>query len=173
MGESGNSLEVSAIMREIRERVQAKRRRNGAGVEGLSGGSEAPEIYLERLTKASLELREAIGRLGEMPQGPRTWRARVGAAAVRAVRRGIFWHTAQVKEAEEKAAAALEEQARAIEGLAAAMGQLWRRQEEQAAKQAAAVDATEARISELEMALRERDGRGAGKAAAAHPGAGR
>ncbi len=171
MSSGPSPMEVSAIMREIRERVRARRARNGAVGKGREAEPAAPEMYLERLTRATLELRGAIGRLGDMPAQPPTWRARAGAVLVQVVRRCLFWHTEQVREVQWAAVAALEEQTRAIESLAAALRQLWNLDGERAGRQAVAMDELQARLAEIEMAMAELKAEGVEKAAGAYPGA--
>jgi len=58
-------------------------------------------------------------RIGDMPRQPPTLRARVGAALVRLVRRGLFWYSDQVLTFQGLAANAAAEQVRIFEQLAA------------------------------------------------------
>ena len=138
MNTAAGRIDVSEIMRQVREASSR-------------AGNPAPEMDLSRLTAASTELREAIRRFGRMPPQPPTLRAKVGAFAVRLVRRVLFWQTEQIQALETAAAEAIEEDNRAIETLAGAVHRLWGLNSERAA----AIEELQAQVAELASAMRE------------------
>ncbi len=147
---------VSQLMGEIRERVRRKTRLPEFYPAADSRDAHpAPEFSLDRVTRAALELREAIARFGEMSARPATFRARLGAVAVRVVRRALFFHVAQARELELVSLRAIEEQALALEALAAGFQQLWNLESDRAARFSASLDEVNARLSEIEMSIQE------------------
>lgn len=138
MNTAAGPIDVSEIMRQVRDASSR-------------AGNRAPEMDLSRLTASSTELREAIRRFGRMPPQPPTLRAKAGALAVRVMRRALFWQTEQIQALETAAAEAIEEDNRAIEVLAGAMHRLWDLNSERAA----AIEALQAQVAELALAIRE------------------
>lgn len=138
MKSAADPIDVNEIMRQVRKASS-------------KAGQPAPEMDLSRLTASSTELREAIRRFGRMPPQPPTLRAKAGALAVRAMRRALFWQTAQIQALERAAAEAIEEDNRAIEALANIVHRLWGLNSERAA----AMEKLEVRVAEMAGAIEE------------------
>jgi hypothetical protein len=66
-------------------------------------------------------IRASAARIGELPPAPPTLRAKVGAVAVRGLRRAMFWLIPSLQAAQEQIAAALEDQTKAVEDLVKAI----------------------------------------------------
>ena len=62
---------------------------------------------LARLKASTAALEEAAGRIGEIPPSPDTFRARVGAGAVRIMQRALFWLVPSIKSTQQNLVQAL------------------------------------------------------------------
>lgn len=103
----------------VRER--ARQRQAGEPGQGpFVSRAELPAELIARVARlhaAARTLRAQASRLGELPPEPPTLRGKVGALAVRLMRRSMFWLIPSLRANQEVVAGALEEQARAIEDI--------------------------------------------------------
>ena len=117
MNEEPGNIDVAALMREIRERVQRQARPLVFPEDGGAPQQPAASFELSRVRYSAIELRESMRRVNEMPPQPPTLRGRMGGVLVRILRRAMFWQTDQLRRFETAAVTALDEQARALETL--------------------------------------------------------
>src|SRR5262245_44158054 len=93
-----STVDVQAIMREIRSTVRAENRdRDDAARTATRAIPRHVAAVLARLKASTTALEEAASRIGEIPPSPDTFRARVGAAGVRIVQRALFWLVPSIK----------------------------------------------------------------------------
>ena len=90
--------DVQAIMREIRTTVRAENREfdDVARAARRAMPGHLPAVIV-RLKASTASLQEAVSRIGEIPPGPPTLRARLGALAVRMMQRALFWLVPSVR----------------------------------------------------------------------------
>jgi hypothetical protein len=95
-------VDVQAIMREIRASVRAENREfeEVARVARRAIPGHLPAV-IARLRASTASLEEAVSRIGEIPPGPQTVRARLGAFAVRVMQRSLFWLVPSVRSAQQ------------------------------------------------------------------------
>ena len=117
MNEEPGRIDVAALMREIRERVQREAKPLVFPEDGGAPQQPAASFELSRVRYSAIELRESMRRVNEMPPQPPTLRGRLGGVLVRILRRAMFWQTEQLRRFETAAATAMDEQARALEAL--------------------------------------------------------
>ncbi len=105
-----NTIDVQAIMREIRERIRKE--------------SGVPDLELSRtgsisshLDETTSSLRSAQNLFGKLPPRPPTLRGWVGSLLAKAVRRALFWYTPQVQSFHTILVGAFEQQAGALNAL--------------------------------------------------------
>jgi len=79
----------------------------------VSAGSSALEQA--GIESALAALHGSYALVGQLPPEPPTWRGRVGARAVKLVKRMLFWYTPQIVRFQYSALRAFEEQAKALE----------------------------------------------------------
>ena len=95
-------------MREIRTKVRAENRQFDevarAARRGIPGHLPA---VIARLKASTASLQEAVSRIGEIPPGPPTLRARLGALTVRIMQRALFWLVPSVKSTQQNVVYAL------------------------------------------------------------------
>jgi hypothetical protein len=87
-----SAVDVQTIMREIRIRVRETNRERYDAIR-IVRKTVPPQLFssMARLKAATISLQELADRIGEIPPGPSTPRARVGAAMVRLAQRALFW----------------------------------------------------------------------------------
>jgi hypothetical protein len=97
-----STVDVQAIMREIREKVRAENRdRDDAARTATRAIPRHVNAVLARLKSSTASLEEAVSRIGEIPPAPDTLRARVGAGGVRVMQRALFWLVPTIKSAQQ------------------------------------------------------------------------
>jgi hypothetical protein len=110
------TADVQAIMREIRSAVRAE---NRAGYDAARLAKKAVPGHLfaiiTRLKASTASLQETASRIGEIPPGPSTARARVGAFFVRLMQRSLFWLIPSIRSSQKNLASALSDHINATE----------------------------------------------------------
>lgn len=105
---SPHPVDVQALMREIRDRVRSQNREH----EWVRQARRCVPAHLAsnvgRLRASTAMIRSAIERIGGAPPAPPTLRGRIGAMAVRAMQRALFWYTPSVQNANTQILNALE-----------------------------------------------------------------
>ena len=93
-----SGVDVQAIMRDIRTTVRAENRdRDDAARSATRVIPRHVAAVLARLKASTTALEEAASRIGEIPPSPDTFRARIGAGAVRVMQRALFWLVPSIK----------------------------------------------------------------------------
>lgn len=115
-------IDIQTIMAEIRGRVRVENQREQAALRNVRK-IISPELTarVSRLQVRVAAIRASAARIGELPPAPPTPRARIGAVAVRVLRRAMFWLIPSLQAAQEQIAAALEDQTKAVEDLVKAI----------------------------------------------------
>lgn len=115
-------IDVQPIMAEVRGRVRLESRREQAALRNVRK-IVSPDLTarVSRLQVRVAAIRASAARIGQLPPAPPTLRAKVGAVAVRALRRAMFWLIPSLQAAQEQIAGALEDQTKAVEDLVKAI----------------------------------------------------
>lgn len=115
-------IDIQTIMAEIRGHVRVENQREQAALRNVRK-IISPELTarVSRLQVRVAAIRASAARIGELPPAPPTPRARIGAVAVRVLRRAMFWLIPSLQAAQEQIAAALEDQTKAVEDLVKAI----------------------------------------------------
>jgi hypothetical protein len=118
------SVDVQAIMREIRCAVRAENRdRDDAARTATRAIPRHVAAVLARLKASTVALEEAASRIGEIPPAPDTVRARIGAAAVRFMQRALFWLVPSIKSTQQNLVQALRDHVSVTEEILKALNQ--------------------------------------------------
>lgn len=103
-------IDVQNIMREIRQIARAEFRDYDELTRASRRNIPAHlPAALARLRASTTALEEAASRLGEVPPGPPTMRAQVGALGVRIAQRGLFWFLPALRSSQQSLVQALRE----------------------------------------------------------------
>lgn len=94
MTSSSKSIDVTEIMREIRERVRQK---HSTGLIPDRYGPALPSLLLDSVRASLSELRTSAENIDQLPPQPPTVRGSIGGVLSRLVRRLLFWQYAQAK----------------------------------------------------------------------------
>lgn len=118
------AVDVQAIMREIRTAIRAENRDqdDAARIARRSTPGHLPAV-IARLKASTVSLEEAAKRIGEIPPGPRTLRARLGALAVAVMQRSLFWLVPAVRSTQQNLVHALRDHVAATEDILRALQQ--------------------------------------------------
>jgi hypothetical protein len=118
------TVDVQAIMRRIRAAVRAENRDrdDAARIARRSTPGHLPAV-IARLKTSTVSLEEAAKRIGEIPPGPRTLRARLGALAVAVLQRSLFWLVPAVRSSQQNLVHALRDHVTATEDILKALQQ--------------------------------------------------
>jgi hypothetical protein len=118
------AVDVQAIMREIRTAVRAQNRKRDdtARIARRSTPGHLPAL-IARLKASTVSLEEAAKRIGEIPPGPKTLRARVGALAVAVMQRSLFWLVPAVRSNQQNLVHVLRDHVAATEDILKALQQ--------------------------------------------------
>lgn len=118
------AVNVQAIMREVRLKVRQEHRQRE---EIFRSVRRSMPLHLPasiaRLKASSLALRDQARRLGDVPPGPSTIRAKIGALLVAIMQRALFWLLPQLKTTQQQMADALVEHVSATEDILKALQQ--------------------------------------------------
>lgn len=118
------AVDVQAIMRDIRITVRAENRdRDDAARTATRAIPRHVSAVLARLKASAAALEEAAGRIGEIPPSPDTFRARVGAGAVRVMQRALFWLVPSIKSTQQNMVQALRDHVSVTEEILKALQQ--------------------------------------------------
>jgi hypothetical protein len=119
------AVDVHTIMHDIHSRLKAKRRQSAELYRAADKiVTPALALSLRNLESQIRELRADVERIGEIPPGPDTMRAKAGAFLARIVRRSLIWLIPSLQSTQIKVVSALEENRRALNELADALRQL-------------------------------------------------
>jgi len=120
-----SDVEVQSIMDDIHGRLRSKRRQN-AEFQRAAGKIVSPALALSlrNLESQLRELRADVARIGEIPPGPRTLRAKIGELLARIMRRSLIWLIPTLQSTQIKVVSTLEENRRALNELTEALRQL-------------------------------------------------
>src|SRR5262245_2901180 len=122
--QDGFAVDVQAIMREIRAVVRAgnRERDDAARIARRSTPGHLPAV-IARLKASAVSLEEAAKRIGEVPPGPRTLRARLGAMGVAVMQRSLFWLVPAVRSTQQNLVHAFRDHVAATEDILKALQQ--------------------------------------------------
>lgn len=117
-------VDVQVLMREVRRRARAGNRERDEALRLIRRivPRDLP-IALARLKSSTQHLRRNAKYLGEIPPGPPTVRARLGAALVRIVQRSMFWLLPPLRSSQQQFADAFAEHVSVTEELLKALEQ--------------------------------------------------
>jgi hypothetical protein len=118
------AVDVQTIMREIRATVRAENREfeQVARVANRAIPGHLPAV-IARLKTSTASLEEAVSRIGEIPPGPPTLRARTGAFVVRVMQRSLFWLVPPVRSTQQSMVHALRDHVAVTEEILKALQQ--------------------------------------------------
>jgi hypothetical protein len=86
------TVDVQATMRDIRMVVRAENReREDAAKTAKRVIPGHVAALMARLKSSTAALEEAVNRIGEIPPGPGSFRARLGGIVIRVMQRALFW----------------------------------------------------------------------------------
>jgi hypothetical protein len=121
----GEQVDVRQIMAAIRLRVRRSSLRN-EDAQRRARRSISSELLarVSRLNARIETIRAHAGRIGELPPHPPTFRGRIGAVAVRLVRRALFWFIPSLQIAQNEIVQALEDQIKVNEELMKSLEQV-------------------------------------------------
>ena len=119
-----NLVDVQVIMREIRTSLRAGNRESdeAARVARRAIPGHLPAV-IARLKATTASLEEAVSRIGEIPPGPPTLRARMGAFVVRIMQRALFWLVPSVRSTQQNVVYALRDHVGVTEEILKALQQ--------------------------------------------------
>jgi len=113
-----NTVNVQAIMQEIRERIRARSATpRAAAPPDLLPAVEPPQLTAFESAVHSLDASKSLA--GELPAQPPSFRGWLGGVLVKIVRRMLFWYTPQIREFQAGAVAAFHAQLALLRALAA------------------------------------------------------
>ena len=119
-----STVDVQAIMRDIRAAVRAENRdRDDAARIATRAIPRHVAAVLARLKTSTVTLEEAARRIGEIPPAPNTFRARLGAAVVRVMQRALFWLVPSIKSTQQNLVQALRDHVTVTEEIIKALHQ--------------------------------------------------
>jgi hypothetical protein len=123
-------VNVQEIMREIRARTRVAARLKGDAADAADRVIPAAlRTGLWQLEASVRALHAAADQLGEVPPGPDTMRARLGARLIRLIQYPLFWLVMPLRRHQMLVAKALEQQSLALRELTGAVRQIAAEQE--------------------------------------------
>jgi hypothetical protein len=103
-----SAVNVQTIMREIRTVVRAANREHHDAARSAKRAIPGHlAAVIARLKASTASLEDAVSRIGEVPPGPRTLRARAGAVVVKVMQRALFWLVPSVRSTQQNIVQAL------------------------------------------------------------------
>src|SRR5258707_10666381 len=109
-------VDVQVIMSDVRRRVRAQNQREASALRSARQSLPADlTARVSRLHVCMNGLRTRVAQLRDMPRVPSTLRGRLGAIAVRVMRRSLFWLIPNLTALQEQLVASMDEQAQALE----------------------------------------------------------
>jgi SAM-dependent methyltransferase len=113
-----NDINVQTIMQEIRERIRQRTAPPRQPYEPeFPPNPELPDMNPLETTVRSLHLSKSL--VGELPPQPESFRGRLGALLVKALRRMLFWYTPQILEFQAGVAAGFDQHVAVLRTMAA------------------------------------------------------
>lgn len=120
MGTQSQSRDILDVVAEVRGHLEAKLGVTGRRDEEDDAiGPRSRDDDLPLTSELCRQIRSNRLLVGRMPPQPSTFRAKVGAVAVRAVQRMLFWYTPQIQSFQRDVVRVLEEQAALLSTLSA------------------------------------------------------
>src|SRR5450631_3974468 len=99
MEQSPNSIDIDQLVVDIRKRVREQpERASPPGLHRIENAEvRAPLISLATVQSGIARLESEATKIGKPTPGPQTLRGRVGAAAIRALSRMLWWYTYEIQ----------------------------------------------------------------------------